>query len=59
MDFTTHAAANGLDLLLWLGFLYLAPRLLRLKPRARVPQTRPQLRRLPPLTTNKAALKTA
>lgn len=60
MDFTAHAAAaNGLDILLWLAFFYLAPHVLRFKPRLRAKQTRPQLRRLGSAVSTRAFLKTA
>ena len=60
MDYTAHAAAaNGLDILLWLAFLYLVPRLLRFRPQVRVRQPRPELRRLAHLASDEAALKIA
>ncbi|MGE5531896.1 MAG: hypothetical protein ACM3VW_07275 [Bacteroidota bacterium] len=39
MDFATlgnTGAINGVDILLWLGFLYLAPRILKFQPRKQV-----------------------
>ncbi|MHB8996067.1 MAG: hypothetical protein ACYC63_12545 [Armatimonadota bacterium] len=39
MDFTTFGnagALNGFDIVLWLGFLYLAPRLLKFQPRKQI-----------------------
>jgi hypothetical protein len=39
MDFATlgnNGAINGFDILLWLGFLYLAPRLLKFRPRKQI-----------------------
>ena len=39
MEFTTFGnagAINGFDILLWLGFLYLAPRLLKFQPRKQI-----------------------
>lgn len=61
MDFTTHAAAaNGLDILLWLVFLYLAPRLLRVKPRLRAAsQPRTEVRRLAHIVSEEVLLKIA
>jgi hypothetical protein len=35
-NFGNTGAINGIDILLWLGFLYLAPRILRFTPRKQV-----------------------
>ena len=60
MDFTAHAAAaNGLDILLWLAFLYLAPHLLRFKPRPRVRQPQAETRRLAHMVSEEVLLKIA
>lgn len=32
---TAHVTANGFDILLWLAFLYFAPRLLTCRPRVK------------------------
>lgn len=62
MDIATHAAGslNGIDLLLWIGLMYIAPRLLRLRPR-RQAQARVHHapRRLRPAVIEKRALKVA
>lgn len=60
MDIATHTGSmNGLDILLWVAFLYLAPRLLNFVPRARArarqPQPRPQLRRVAHVVHHKEA----
>lgn len=59
MDIAAHATGgiNGIDILLWIGFLYLAPRLLTLRPRKRVPQRAP--RRLRPAMAQEVTLKVA
>lgn len=60
MDFAaqhTANAVNGLDIVLWLGFLYLVPRLLKLAPRKRVRARRAHATR--PLLVDETALRIA
>lgn len=60
MDIATHAAGgiNGIDLLLWIGLMYIAPRLLKLQPRKRAAQ-RATRRLRPAMPPQEVTLKVA
>lgn len=63
MDIAAHATGgiNGIDLLLWIGLIYVAPHVLKFRPRKRAPQRVPQraTRRLRPAMTEEGSLKVA